>query len=163
MRWFCQKFCRDKLQISAKFCGISHYDERIVWIILHCKPACISIRGYREESSSIGQTNQPQPATYSSPHPGGDDLLPTNRRGFPLQAQGTRGGRQEDSGGAPKLSDSMFVWNQVNVYELVQLHSSTVHGWKRKVLANPPLHGYMLCFWSICFSVLTMFERTSVW
>ncbi|KAG7239264.1 hypothetical protein INR49_029383 [Caranx melampygus] len=45
-------------------------------------------RGHREESSSSGQTNQPQPAADSSPDPGGDDLVPADRGGFPLQAQG---------------------------------------------------------------------------
>lgn len=122
----------------------------------------VSGRGYREENSSTGQTNQPQPATDSSPNPGGDDLVPANRGGLPLQAQGARGGRQEDSGGAPELSDGVFVWNRVNVYEPVQLRSLCVAK-KEKVLANPPLRGYTLCFWPIFSSVLTMFERASVW
>lgn len=70
---------------------------------------CFCHRGYREEISSSGQTDEPQPATDSHPHSGGDDLVPQDRRGVPLQAQGPRGGRQEDSGGAPELSDSEFV------------------------------------------------------
>lgn len=101
---------------------------------------CVSFRGNREERSSTGKTNQPQPATHSSPHPGGDDLLPPNRGGFPLQAEGTRGGRQEDAGGAPELSDSMFVWNQM----FMSGYSSAPWAWLKK-------------FWLICLCWVTRF------
>lgn len=50
------------------------------------------VRGYREKSSSSGQTNQPQPAAHSPPDPGGDDLVPADRGGFPLQAEGPSAG-----------------------------------------------------------------------
>lgn len=126
-----QKTCRQKpddrlrnFYVHHIFGVSSYYHGGTVWMICTVLTwTCFSVRGYREEISGTGQTNQPQPATDCSAHPGGDDLLPTNRGGFPLQAQGTRGGRQEDSGGAPELSDGMFVWNQVNVYGLVQLRS----------------------------------------
>lgn len=101
---------------------------------------CVSFRGNREERSSTGKTNQPQPATHSSPHPGGDDLLPPNRGGFPLQAEGTRGGRQEDAGGAPELSDSMFVWNQM----FMSGYSSAPRAWLKK-------------FWLLCLCWVTRF------
>jgi len=115
-----------------------------------------SVRGYREENSSFGETNQPQPATYSSPHPGGD-LLPANRGGFPLQAQGTCGGRQEDSGGAPELSDSMFVLNQVNVYELVQPRSVCMAEQEHVgLILRCMVKGFVS-------DPLTVFERASVW
>lgn len=64
-------------------------------------------RGDREERSGAGKTNQPEPAAHGSPHLGGDDLLPPYRGGVSLQAEGTSGGGQEDSGGAPELSDGM--------------------------------------------------------
>lgn len=99
------------LTVIHLFFKLQYNPERIV-LKIPLESLCaghVSVRGYREANSSLGQTNQPQPATYNHPHPGGDDLVPQNRRSFPLQAQGTRSGRQEDSGGAPELSDSKFV------------------------------------------------------
>lgn len=65
----------------------------------------MSFRGNREERSGSGKTKQPKPASHGSSYLGGDDLLPPYRGGVSLQAEGTSGGGQEDSGGAPELSD----------------------------------------------------------
>lgn len=112
----------------------------------------MSFRGDREERSSTGKTNQPEPAPHGSPHLGGDDLLPPYRGGVSLQAEGTSGGGQEDSGGAPELSDSM---SELIIFKSKCLEAGTAlvfqHGLKKTFgyyaqhFVSDPFAGWLSC------------------